>query len=124
LAHRRHCNPVGEGDAAKAQWFEQGGRACHQNGPGDRCTRACGCESRSSVANDGTALVAYPISEAQIIDSHVVKSGAHRCRGTQRGPAAAFAMGHHDDQVDSTAQFLDWFKKPFPGQGSSSSTAG
>ena len=23
----------------------------------------------------------------------------------------------HDDQVDSTAQFLDWFKKPYPGQG-------
>jgi hypothetical protein len=22
-----------------------------------------------------------------------------------------------DDQVDSTAQFLDWFNKPFPGQG-------
>ena len=25
--------------------------------------------------------------------------------------------GKHDDQVNSTAQFLDWFKKPFPGQG-------
>ena len=24
--------------------------------------------------------------------------------------------GKHDDQVDSTAQFVDWFKKPFPGQ--------
>ena len=23
----------------------------------------------------------------------------------------------HDDQVDSTAQFLDWFKRPFPNQG-------
>jgi hypothetical protein len=28
-----------------------------------------------------------------------------------------FRKGKHDDQVDSTAQFLDWFKKPFPGQG-------
>jgi hypothetical protein len=28
-----------------------------------------------------------------------------------------FPKGKHDDQVDSTAQFLDWFKKPFPGQG-------
>jgi len=28
-----------------------------------------------------------------------------------------FPKGEHDDQVDSTAQFLDWFKKPFPGQG-------
>ena len=23
----------------------------------------------------------------------------------------------HDDQVDSTAQFLDWVKRPFPSQG-------
>ena len=29
----------------------------------------------------------------------------------------AFPKGKHDDQVDSTAQFLDWYKKPFPGQG-------
>ena len=28
-----------------------------------------------------------------------------------------FPNGKHDDQVDSTAQFLDWFKRPFPGQG-------
>jgi predicted phage terminase large subunit-like protein len=28
-----------------------------------------------------------------------------------------FPKGKHDDQVDSTAQFLDWVKKPFPGQG-------
>src|SRR5262249_36952566 len=27
-----------------------------------------------------------------------------------------FPRGKHDDQVDSTAQFLDWFKRPFPGQ--------
>jgi len=25
-----------------------------------------------------------------------------------------FPRGKHDDQVDSTAQFLDWFKKPMP----------
>ena len=28
-----------------------------------------------------------------------------------------FPNGKHDDQADSTAQFLDWLKKPFPGQG-------
>jgi len=28
-----------------------------------------------------------------------------------------FPNGKHDDQVDSTAQFLDWFKKPFPSPG-------
>jgi hypothetical protein len=25
-----------------------------------------------------------------------------------------FPKGKHDDQLDSTAQFLDWFKKPMP----------
>jgi predicted phage terminase large subunit-like protein len=30
---------------------------------------------------------------------------------------SVFPKGKHDDQVDSTAQFLDWFKKPFPGRG-------
>jgi len=28
-----------------------------------------------------------------------------------------FPNGKHDDQTDSTAQFLDWFKRPFPCQG-------
>ena len=28
-----------------------------------------------------------------------------------------FPNGKHADQVDSTAQFLDWFKRPFPSQG-------
>jgi hypothetical protein len=28
-----------------------------------------------------------------------------------------FPSGKHDDQVDSTAQFLDWSNKPFPSQG-------
>ena len=28
-----------------------------------------------------------------------------------------FPRGKHDDQVDSTAQFLDWVKRPFPSQG-------
>jgi hypothetical protein len=28
-----------------------------------------------------------------------------------------FPNGKWDDQVDSTAQFLDWFKKPFSNQG-------
>src|SRR6516165_9720025 len=30
---------------------------------------------------------------------------------------SVFPKGKHDDQVDSTAQFLDWFKKPFSSQG-------
>jgi hypothetical protein len=43
---------------------------------------ACGFESRWSIADDRAALVTYPISETQIVDPHVVKSGAHRRRGT------------------------------------------
>ena len=30
---------------------------------------------------------------------------------------AVFPNGKHDDQVDSTAQFLDWFKTPMSNQG-------
>jgi hypothetical protein len=30
---------------------------------------------------------------------------------------AVFPNGKHDDQADSTARFLDWFKTPFAGQG-------
>jgi len=29
---------------------------------------------------------------------------------------SVFPNGKHDDQADSTAQFLDWYQKPFPGQ--------
>ena len=28
-----------------------------------------------------------------------------------------FPKGKHDDEADSTAQFLDWFKTPIPGWG-------
>jgi hypothetical protein len=30
---------------------------------------------------------------------------------------STFPKGKHDDQVDSTAQFLDWFKTPMPSWG-------
>src|SRR5207248_8663995 len=62
--------------------------------PDNRPASACDFKSRQSIADDRAALVAYPIAEAQIVDPHVVKAGAHRRRGTQRGSAAAFAMGH------------------------------
>jgi hypothetical protein len=51
LAHRRHRDPIGKGDAAEAKWFEQGRYARHQNGPG---------ELNSLIADDGAALVTYP----------------------------------------------------------------
>ena len=34
-----------------------------------------------------------------------------------------FPKGKHDDQADLTAQFLDWFKKPFPSRGIFETTA-
>ena len=51
------------------------------------------------------------------------KAGARCAERTSHAGTLSFhknrrrANGKHDDQVDSTAQFLDWFKKPFPGQG-------
>jgi hypothetical protein len=30
---------------------------------------------------------------------------------------SVFPKGKHDDQVDSTAQLLDWFKRPMPSWG-------
>ena len=73
LTHRRHRVPIGKGDPAEAKWFEQGIHACDQNGPG---------ELNSLIADDGAALVAYPIPEAQVVDPHICKAGAHRRCGT------------------------------------------
>src|ERR1700720_1172806 len=39
-------------------------------------------KSNSLIADDGAALVTYPIPEAQIVDPHVGKTGAHRRCGT------------------------------------------
>ena len=41
--------------------------------------------------------------------------------GISRRPTrscACFPKGKYDDQADSTAQFLDWYKKPGPNDGS------
>ena len=65
--------PARQRDAAEGKWFEQGRHACHQNGPG---------ELNSLIAEDGAALVAYPIPEAQVVDPHIGKAGAHRRCGT------------------------------------------
>jgi hypothetical protein len=40
----------------------------------------------------------------------------HRAPVAYLHEMTVFPKGRNDDQVDSTAQFLDWFKKPFPGQ--------
>jgi hypothetical protein len=65
--------PARQRDAAEGKWFEQGRHACHQNGPG---------ELNSLIADDGAALVAYPIPEAEVVDPHIGKAGAHRRCGT------------------------------------------
>jgi hypothetical protein len=50
--------------------------------------------------------------------AEIIRSGAARIlRLSEFHELTVFPNGKHDDQADSTAQFLDWFKKPFPGQG-------
>ena len=74
LAHRRHRDPVGKGDAAEAKWFNRPVFL-----PSEWARRF---KSNSLIADDGAALVTYPIPEAQIVDPHVGKTGAHRRCGT------------------------------------------
>src|SRR3954464_7472092 len=61
---------------------------------GSELRLALAASSRSLIADNRATLVAYPIPEAQIVDPHVVKSGAHRRCGAERGSSAAFAMRH------------------------------
>src|SRR4051794_32069066 len=71
LAHRTHRNPIGKGDAAEAQWFEQDRRSSHRM---TRLSRlAPGFESRSSIPAGRTAL-------------------ARRLKGGERSAAA---VAHH-----------------------------
>jgi hypothetical protein len=44
-------------------------------------------------------------------------SSESRANLTYLHEMTVFPKGKHDDQVDSTAQFLDWYKRPFPNQG-------
>ena len=74
LAHRRHRDPVGKRDAAEAKWFNRAGIPAIRMGPR--------IKSNSLIADDGAALVTYPIPEAQIVDPHVGKTGAYRRCGT------------------------------------------
>jgi len=74
LAHRRHRDPVGKGDAAEAKWFNRPVFL-----PSEWARRF---KSNSLIADDGAALVTYPIPEAQIVDPHVGKTGAYRRCGT------------------------------------------
>jgi hypothetical protein len=46
------------------------------------------------IAYDRAALIAGPIRKAEVIYTDVVISGADRRGCSQRGPPAAFAMGH------------------------------
>jgi len=39
-------------------------------------------ELNSLIADNGAALVAYPIPEAQVVDPHIGKAGARGRRGT------------------------------------------
>jgi hypothetical protein len=55
-------------------------------------------------------------AQTAMIENFVYIAEAAPWLGEYLHELTVFPNGKHDDQVDSTAQFLDWFKKPYPGQ--------
>ena len=103
--------------------FEHYKRVLGGNGP---------VETRAKYHDDRLYVEHYHAYTGQSIIGALFK------KGTRRDPdfSLACCLDHHDasatqltdkiprvrprkhnDQVDSTAQFLDWYKKPFPSQG-------
>src|SRR6516165_4080500 len=63
-------------------------------------TRSCGCTQTAMIEN---GFVRIPETAPWLAEYlHEI---------------SVFPKGKHDDQADSTAQFLDWFKTPMPGWG-------
>ena len=79
------------------------------------------------IAEGGHGVTRYQPTEEKTIRMHaqtaVIENGFVHLPETSPWLAeylhelAVFPNGKHDDQADSTAQFLDWCKRPFPGQG-------
>src|SRR5277367_276454 len=90
--------------------------------------KASGTQLRSELIKDGChAVTRYQPTTDKIMRLHaqtaLIENGFVRI--PENAPWLAeylheltvFPKGKHDDQADSTAQFLDWYKMPFPGQG-------
>ena len=90
--------------------------------------KASGTQLIQELINEGChGVIRYQPTEDKIMRMHaqtaVIENGfvyipeAAPWLAEYRHEMTVFPRGKHDDQVDLTAQFLDWFKWPFPGQG-------
>jgi predicted phage terminase large subunit-like protein len=78
---------------------------------------ADGCHSITRYQPDCDKIMRLHAQTAIIENGFVHIPGAAPWLAEYLHEMTVFPNGKHDDQVDSTAQFLDWFKKPFPYQG-------
>jgi predicted phage terminase large subunit-like protein len=79
--------------------------------------RAEGCYAVTRYQPDCDKIMRLNAQTAMIENGFVYLPEAAPWLAEYLHEITVFPNGRHDDQVDATAQFLDWFKKPFPGQG-------
>ena len=75
-----------------------------------------GCHGVTRYQPDCDKIMRLHAQTAMIENGFVYIPEAAPWLGEYLHELTVFPKGKHDDQVDSTAQFLDWFKKPYPGQ--------
>ena len=78
---------------------------------------ADGCHGVTRYQPDGEKTMRMHSRTAMIENGFVYIPEAAPWLGEYLHELTVFPKGKHDDQVDSTAQFLDWFKRPFRAQG-------
>ena len=78
---------------------------------------ADGCHSVTSYQPDCEKIMRLHAQTAMIENGFVNIPEAAPWLAEYQHEMSVFPNGKQDDQVDSTAQFLDWLKKPFPYQG-------
>jgi predicted phage terminase large subunit-like protein len=78
---------------------------------------ADGCHGATRYQPDGDKIMRVNSQTAMIENGFVYIPERAPWLAEYLHEMTVFPNGKHDDQVDSTAQFLDWFKTPFPSQG-------
>ena len=68
-------------------------------------------------APEGDKIMRLPAQTAVIENGFVLLPGDAPWLADYLAELTVFPAGRYDDQVDSTAQFLAWARKPLPGQG-------
>ncbi len=76
-----------------------------------------GCHAVTRYQPDGDKIMRLHAQTAMIENGFVHLPETAPWLAEYLHEITTFPKGKHDDQVDSTAQFLDWFKMPFPGWG-------